>query len=46
MECLRLCVKDFDFERYQITVGEAKGDKDRVTMRATMIYTHVLNRGG
>ena len=32
MECLRLRVKDFDFERHQITVREAKGDKDHVTM--------------
>ncbi len=32
LECLRLRVKDFDFERHQITVREAKGDMDRVTM--------------
>jgi integron integrase len=32
MECLRLRVKDCDFERHQITVREGKGDKDRVTM--------------
>jgi integrase len=32
MECLRLRVKDIDFERQQITVREGKGDKDRVTM--------------
>jgi integron integrase len=32
MECLRLRVKDIDFERHQIIVREGKGDKDRVTM--------------
>lgn len=32
MECLRLRVKDLDFELYQITVREGKGDTDRVTM--------------
>jgi integron integrase len=32
MECLRLRIKDIDFERLQITVREGKGDQDRVTM--------------
>jgi integron integrase len=32
MECLRLRVKDIDFERCEITVREGKGFKDRVTM--------------
>jgi integron integrase len=32
MECLRLRVKDIDFEANQITVREAKGGRDRVTM--------------
>jgi integron integrase len=32
MECLRLRVKDLDFERHQITVRDGKGMKDRVTM--------------
>jgi integron integrase len=32
MECLRLRVKDIDFERNQIIVRNGKGDKDRVTM--------------
>ena len=32
LECLRLRVKDVDFARLQITVREAKGNKDRVTM--------------
>ncbi len=32
MECLRLRVKDIDFDRNQITVREGKGNKDRLTM--------------
>lgn len=32
MECVRLRVKDVDFERREILVREAKGNKDRVTM--------------
>jgi integrase len=32
MECLRLRVKDVDFELAQITVRDAKGGKDRITM--------------
>ena len=32
MECVRLRVKDVDFERGQITVRDGKGQKDRVTM--------------
>ncbi|MDY6990322.1 MAG: integron integrase [Thermodesulfobacteriota bacterium] len=32
MECLRLRVKDVDFEYDQMTVREGKGQKDRVTM--------------
>src|SRR5436189_2228960 len=32
MECVRLQVKDVDFELAQITVRDAKGGKDRVTM--------------
>jgi len=32
MECVRLRVKDLDFELAQITVHDAKGGKDRVTM--------------
>jgi site-specific recombinase XerD len=34
MECLRLRVKDLDFERREITVRDGKGMKDRVTMPA------------
>lgn len=32
MECVRLRVKDIDFERNQIIVRDAKGMKDRITM--------------
>ncbi|MEA3347179.1 MAG: integron integrase [Candidatus Auribacterota bacterium] len=32
MECIRLRVKDLDFQYNQITVRDAKGQKDRVTM--------------
>ena len=32
MECLRLRVKDIDFERQQITVREGKGNRDRATL--------------
>ncbi|HUX63862.1 integron integrase [Sulfuricella sp.] len=32
MECVRLRVKDVDFEMRQVTVREGKGFKDRVTM--------------
>ena len=32
MECLRLRVKDVDFEQNQITIREGKGAKDRVTV--------------
>jgi integron integrase len=32
MECIRLRVKDVDFEYRQITVRDGKGEKDRVTL--------------
>jgi len=32
MECLRLRVKDIDFELHQILVRKAKGSKDRITV--------------
>jgi len=32
LECVRLRVKDVDFEMRQITVRDGKGEKDRVTM--------------
>jgi len=32
MECLRLRVKDIDFQYQQIIIRSGKGDKDRITM--------------
>jgi len=32
MECMRLRVKDIDFEQFQIIVRQGKGEKDRATM--------------
>ena len=32
MECLRLRVKDIDFNSGEVTIREGKGDKDRRTM--------------
>lgn len=32
MECVRLRVKDLDFDYHQILVRDGKGDTDRVTM--------------
>lgn len=37
MECLRLRVKDIDFEYQQIIVRDGKGSKDRVTMLPTSV---------
>jgi integron integrase len=37
MECVRLRVKDVDFEMRQITVRDGKGAKDRVTMLPTLL---------
>jgi integrase len=36
-ECLKLRVKDIDFEYRQITVRDGKGGKDRVTMLPTSV---------
>jgi site-specific recombinase XerD len=38
LECLRLRVKDIDFHYLQIVVREAKGGKDRRTMRIGAKY--------
>ncbi|WP_194258236.1 integron integrase [Rhodocyclus tenuis] len=32
MECIRLRVKDVDFDRHEITIRQGKGGKDRITM--------------
>lgn len=37
MECIRLRVKDIDFEYQQITVRQAKGNKDRVVPLPAML---------
>jgi len=36
-ECLRLRVKDLDFERLHVMVRDAKGEKDRVTLLAEAV---------
>jgi integrase len=54
MECVRLRVKDIDFENNYLIVRDAKGMKDRVTVLPnslkpllnTMIYTHIINKDG
>jgi integron integrase len=37
MECVRLRVKDVDFDRYEILVRDGKGGKDRVTMLPALV---------
>lgn len=32
LECLRLRVKDIDFDRHQLVVRQGKGDRDRITV--------------
>ncbi len=45
MECLRIRVKDIDFERQQIMVREGKGNRDRATLlprtTATILLPHL-----
>ena len=43
MECLRLRVKDVDFDRSQIMVRGGKGDKDRVTMLPETVRNALLD---
>jgi len=43
MECVRLRVKDIDFEQSQIIVREGKGQKDRITMLPDR-YMDALNK--
>jgi integron integrase len=42
MECVRLRVKDVDFERKEITIRDGKGGKDRVTMLPNSTTTELL----
>jgi len=47
MECVRLRIKDVDFEYRQITVRDGKGQKDRVTMlseSSSAVLKHHLER--
>lgn len=48
MECVRLMVKDVDFERGEILIRDGKGSKDRVTMLpeslAGPLQAHLLHR--
>jgi site-specific recombinase XerD len=41
MECLRLRVKDIDFDYQQITIRDGKGMKDRVTILPEIIEKHL-----
>ena len=43
MECIRLRVKDIDFERGEIVVRDGKGGKDRITMLAEK-YSQLLSQ--
>ncbi len=44
MECLRLRVKDIDFEQSQIIVREGKGEKDRATMLPASLIQPLKNQ--
>lgn len=48
MECVRLRVKDVDFERLEIVVRDGKGAKDRITMLpgsiVPLLQAHLLKR--
>jgi integrase len=41
MECIRLRVKDVDFEMNQLTIRDGKGRKDRVTMLPEIVKLHL-----
>jgi integrase len=43
MECLRLRVKDFDFDRQQLIARDTKGNEDRATMLPQSIAPLVRN---
>ncbi len=40
-ECLRLRIKDLHFEREQLTVRDAKGAKDRITLLSKAVIPHL-----
>ncbi len=42
MECVRLRIKDVDFERHEIVVRDGKGAKDRVTMLPQSVVPALL----
>src|SRR2546429_4103013 len=42
IECLRLRVKDLDFDRGELTVREGKGNKDRLTMLPAAVRSALL----
>ncbi len=44
LECLRLRIKDIDFEQSQIVIREGKGDKDRVTMLPQSVVNRLRNQ--
>jgi integron integrase len=44
MECMRLRVKDIDFEQSQIIVREGKGEKDRATMLPASLIQPLKNQ--
>ena len=44
IECVRLRVKDIDFDRNEITVRRGKGQKDRVTMVPTELRASLQNQ--
>lgn len=44
MECVRLRIKDVDFDYHQITVRDGKGAKDRVTMLPKVIVEALRQR--
>jgi len=41
IECLRLRIKDIDFEYQQLTVRDGKGAKDRVTVLPEQLIPHI-----
>ena len=44
MECLRLRVKDIDFEQSQVIVREGKGEKDHATMLPASLVQPIKNQ--